>query len=690
MFTELSLPSFLDTSSNDIINDFFVPVLAHASRYDRGVGFFSSGWLRMTAKGMIKFAANGGQARWVTSPILSGSDWNALNTGNQARINPILKEILRSNILELEASLKKDTLSALAWMVADEILDFKLALPQNKLDQGDFHDKFGIFTDAEGNQISFNGSYNDSIQGTRNYESIKVFCSWNSAFSPLVISDIDRFEKLWNDDDPNVRVYDLPDAARQKIVRLRSGERPYHNSKYSIIESIGYFPKRPAIPKDIKLRDYQLEAINAWIKNDYQGLFEMATGTGKTITSLGASLRLIEEKKRLALIIACPYQHLVDQWFDEAKDFGYSPIRAYKSRKTWLDNLSEKVISYNYKDIDYLCVVTTHATFATRHFQKIIEDIKSPKLLIADEVHHLGSSNRRDFLPSSFKYRLALSATPNRWYDDLGTQAIRNYFGMTVFELSLSDAIGLSLTPYYYYPVLVELNDDEMDEYRALSTKIGQLIAQDKDESDEYLTQLLIKRSRILNNAKNKIGILEGLIEQDDSICNTLVYCSPGGQIDEVMRLLGIEKRIRAHRFTADEDIPTRIQLLERFSNGELQVLVAMKCLDEGVDVPSTRIAYILASSSNPREFIQRRGRVLRKHSGKDFAKIFDLITVPPPISELDEYSVKAEQSILRRELKRFVEFADSANNTQEAYNVVWGLADQFNVLDALEEDASL
>jgi superfamily II DNA or RNA helicase len=680
---DLDLFTFLDTSSANLFQDFFNPVLRQSIKYDRGVGFFSSGWLKLASDGMVEFAQNGGHARWVTSPILSKRDWDALQVGDEARTNSIIREALQKSVEDLAKALRDNTLSVLAWMVADNIIDFRIALPRNKLDQGDFHDKFGIFTDKEGNQISFNGSYNDSIQGTRNYESIKVFSSWQEPFKDLVSSDVLRFEKLWNNEDPNVQVFSLPDSIRKNIIRLRENQRPYLLPEHDPF-SINIKP--PSIPIWLTLRDYQKDALKAWFDNNNLGLFEMATGTGKTITALSASIQLLEEENRLAVIIVCPYQHLVDQWVDEAKNFGYLPIRAYKSRNTWVAPLREKVIFYNYKDINYLCVVTTHATFSTKHFQEIIKEISDPKLLIADEVHHLGSSNRRDFLPENYRNRLALSATPDRWYDDRGTLALRDYFGKTVFELTLSDAIGISLTPYYYYPVLVELDEYEMEEYKVLSKRIGILMAQGKDESDEYLTHLLIKRSRILNNAKNKITTLEDLINQEKTIQDTLIYCAAGGQIDEVMNLVGFQMRISAHRFTSEEDIATRRDLLERFASRELKVLAAMKCLDEGVDVPSTQTAYILASSSNPREFIQRRGRVLRKHAGKDHANIYDLITVPPPISQFDETTMRSERSILKRELKRFVEFADSANNTQSAYDVVWDLADKFNMLDALEE----
>jgi superfamily II DNA or RNA helicase len=685
----LSLPSVLDTSSADIIPDFFVPALSRTVRYERGVGFFSSGWLRLAAQGMTAFAGNGGRARWVTSPILSKEDWDALQVGEAARYDDVLRGAIERSLDDLEQALARETLSALAWLIADGVLDFKLALPRNKLERGEFHDKFGVFTDAEGQQVSFNGSYNDSIQGTFNYESIKIFCSWESAFAEIVRADAERFEQLWHNLDPNVRVFDLPGAARAHIVRLRAKERPYPEpskgeaslsreaqSLYQV-----YQPIRPSIPSHITLRDYQIEAIDSWFGAGCRGLFEMATGTGKTITALGASIKLYAREKRLALIIACPYQHLVDQWNDEASSFGYTPLRAYRSRTKWLDDLNDRVLSYNYQDIDNLCVITTHSTFSTDHFQKTVERIKGPTLLIADEAHHLGAEHRRQYYPQGVRFRLALSATPDRWYDDVGTAALRAYFGTTVFELSLADAIGLSLTPYYYYPVLVELTSKEIEEYRVLSKKVGQLIAQNRDGDDEQRTRLLIKRARLLNTASNKLDAISDLVSQQPEIKHSLFYCAPG-QIDDVVHMLGWEKRLQVHRFTAHENIPTRQRLLRDFAEGKLQALVAMHCLDEGVDVPSTRTAYILASSSNPRQFIQRRGRVLRKSPGKDFATVYDLITVPPPISESDEVSRRAERSILRRELSRFAEFSDSALNTQVAYDVIWDLADQFGVLD--------
>ncbi len=684
-FTELSIPSVLDTSTKDLIGDFFVPLLSRAVKYDRGVGYFSSGWFKTSAEGMFEFANNGGAARWVTSPILSERDWDAIIVGDAAKNDSIIRKILEQAVKDLERALKEDTLSALAWMIADNVIDLKLAMPRSKLEGGEFHDKFGIFTDQFGNRVSFNGSYNDSIQGLRNYESIKVFCSWNSAYSDLVEADIARFEMLWDGRDPNVEIFDLPKAIKEKIVKLRKNIRPYPDPDESregrYFDSIELILDEPRIPELITLRDYQNEAIEAWFSSGHRGLLEMATGTGKTITSLAASVRLYEQEGPLALVIAAPFQHLVDQWQREASRFRFLPILAYKSKNTWIDRLSEAIMAFNQGDSKTLCVITTHTTFATDHFQELVQQIEGNRLLIADEVHHMGAKTTRNYLPAEMPYRLALSATPDRWYDDEGTAELHKYFGSTVYSFSLADAIGVTLSTYYYYPVLVDLTVKEMEEYRELSGKIARLFHAKNIDREEVLTKLLIKRADLLNRAENKLSVLGELVDREPNLTHSLFYCAPG-QIDEVVHLLGWEKRLRVHRFTAREDTRTRQQLLNDFSDGKLQGLVAMHCLDEGVDVPNTRKAYILASSSNPRQFIQRRGRILRKAKGKKHAYIFDLVTVPPPPEHYSEETTKSERSILKRELRRFVEFASSAQNTQEAYQVIWGLAEDFGILD--------
>ncbi|MBN1877917.1 MAG: DEAD/DEAH box helicase family protein [Anaerolineae bacterium] len=685
-------PALLTTSDSNIIEDFFAPALRASIRYDRGVGFFSAGWLRITAEGMTAFAQNSGRARWVTSPILSEADWDALSLGEAARTDRVLHTALAVALDNLARELQANTLSALAWLVADGILDFKLALPRNKLERGDFHDKFGIFTDAEGHQVSFNGSYNDSIQGTRNYESIKVFCSWDAAFAPLVQADAERFERLWRNQDPNVQVFDLPTAARERIIRLRTQERPYAEPDWKKLQQLkeSCLPyrltvaqARPTVSPNITLRDYQEQAIAAWLAHQGRGFLEMATGTGKTITALAASARLFEQQQRLAVVVAVPYQHLVDQWATEAQAFGYRPLLAYQSKSRWINELNHQIIDFNGGHRDFISVIVTHATFIAADFQNSLARLNGPALLIADEAHHLGAEQGRHSYPENIAFRLALSATPDRWFDDEGTALLRAYFGETVFALPLEAAIGLSLTEYYYYPYLVALTDEEMEAYQELSLKIARVASRKDEEGQQLLKRLLIKRADVLNQAENKLPVLSELVDAVSDMRHTLFYCAPG-QIDEVVQLLGWHKGLLIHKFTAEESTEERQRLLTGFANGEWQALVAMKCLDEGVDVPDTRTAYFLASSSNPREFIQRRGRILRKAPGKEFSVIHDLIVAPPTAwtATQDSAEFESERSVVRRELQRFKEFAGPARNKHQALDVIWDIATRYGLRD--------
>ncbi len=688
MLTQLHLSKlFLTTSTENLAEQFYQPALAASTQYDRGVGFFSSGWLRMVSRGLAQFAANGGRARIITSPILDAHDWEALQQGDEARHQPFLQQTILKNIVALTQQLEKDTLSALAWMVADEILTFKLAVPQKQLAGGDFHDKIGVFTDQAGNRLAFNGSPNESMRGFINSESITIYPSWRGADSEEYIEGIaDYFERLWANENENVRVYSLPEAAKESILRLREGARPYPIPAWLVQNRVNesssaYQAAKPHIPDQITLRPYQEEAIDAWFAHNGRGLFEMATGTGKTITALAASARLYAQKGRLAVIIAVPYQHLVDQWQDEAALFGYKPILAYQSKRNWFDRLNHDIVEFNGGYRSFISVITTHSTFASRDFQATIARLNEPALLIADEAHHLGAEQSRQNYPHHVSYRLALSATPDRWFDDEGSLALRDYFGETVFSFTLEQAIGVSLTPYYYYPHLVELSDEEMVEYESLSLKIARLMGNEDGEAEAPLKMLLIKRARLLNTAVNKLDTLADLIDQERYIEHTLFYCAPR-QIDDVLKLVGWDKGILVNQFTAEENPAERRQLLASFANGDLQALAAMKCLDEGVDVPSTRTAYFLASSSNPREFIQRRGRILRKAPNKEHSIIHDLIAVPPVTFSNTSPAFSAERSIVRRELQRFKEFANPALNKHQALDVIWDLAGFYGLQD--------
>lgn len=682
-------PVALDTSGADLSRDFFAPALSRAVRYDRAVGYFSSGWLRANAQGMVRFAANGGRGRWVTSPILEEGDWEALQSGDAARRDPTLRKALERNIADLEETLERDTMSALAWMVADGVLDFRLALPRNKLERGNFHDKFGVLTDVEGDCVSFNGSYNDSIQGTRNYESIKIFCSWQPAFAPLVQDDTRRFERLWNNRDPNVRIFEMPEAAREQILRLRTPERPYSKPKWmgpdSVLEPKGlYGSVQPTIPGHVSLREYQQKAVEAWFDSDCQGIFEMATGTGKTMTALAGAVRLFEQEERLLLLVCCPYKHLVEQWAEEAEHFGFRPVRVAESKQRWEPELAAQLRNFGKGRQDVVTIITTNSSLQGA-LPKLLAPYWDQTLIVVDEAHYAGAPKMLSALPPEPPWRLGLSATPIRHYDEEGSNALLEYFGGVIFEFGLREAIGPYLTPYFYHPIPVEMTPEEFEEFAQFTRRLQRYGGLDADGPlPEEARKIAIMRARVLNNSTAKLDWLRREIEPYAKFRYTLFYV--GDQLFQgTKELLGSEKRIRLHEFTHHQTNKERSEILERFAGGELQALIAMKCLDEGVDVPPTRTAYFLASSGNSREFVQRRGRVLRRAEGKEYATIYDLVSMPPQ-SFVDQGSSHPDWSsvraAVRREVRRVQEFAELAENRYQALDRLFGVADKLDLLD--------
>ncbi|SNR65264.1 Superfamily II DNA or RNA helicase [Halorubrum ezzemoulense] len=413
----------------------------------------------------------------------------------------------------------------------------------------------------------------------------------------------------------------------------------------------------------------------------------MATGTGKTVTALLAASHVTRSLDGdLVLVIAVPYQHLVDQWAEDLADFGVDPILGYQSRRNWQPRLERELLEFNNGVRDTCVVVTTHRTLSMESARKTLSRGNGRMMLIADEVHHLGANHTQNALMDEFSLRLGLSATPERWYDEEGTERLSSYFGGTVFDYGLEQAIESgALCEYYYVPHIVELQADEMEEYMQLTEKIGRLFARQDTGGDfeigenQSLQTALFKRARLIGTAREKLDLLVNLFKRESDPSHSLVYCSDGstglddgGQrhVDATTEQLREECSLTVERFTAREDQAERERLLSAFEAGEIPVLTSIRCLDEGVDVPATRTAYLLASTSNPRQYVQRRGRILRQHEDKKYAVIHDFITVPdtsrhPEVLSDDQYD--AERTLIRKELERVTTFAESARNHPDA-----------------------
>lgn len=449
----------------------------------------------------------------------------------------------------------------------------------------------------------------------------------------------------------------------------------------------------PRIPAEIQLRSYQRQAVASWFTNRGRGTLKMATGSGKTITALAIATELYQKIDLQVLLVVCPYRHLVTQWARECQNFNLEPILAFENVRNWQSQLSTKLYNIQAGDRTFLTVITTNATLMGEGMQSQLRYFPAKTLIIGDEAHNLGSKRLEESLPRNIGLRLALSATPERYFDEEGTEALFDYFGTVLQpELTLADAIRQgALVRYLYYPLLVELTEAETKAYAKLTKRIGWALMNEADfENNDTLTSLLMQRARLIGAASNKLAALRQLMLGRLDTHHTLFYCGDGSiegaasrecnrQLAAVTRLLGSELGYRVNTYTADTPLSQREELRRQFETGELQGLVAIRCLDEGVDIPSIETAVILASTGNPRQFVQRRGRVLRPHPNKQRATLFDAIVMPP---DLGRETIEVERNLLKKELKRFLEFADLADNAGEARMKLLQLQKRFGLLD--------
>ena len=455
------------------------------------------------------------------------------------------------------------------------------------------------------------------------------------------------------------------------------------------------------MPPTLQLRQYQQEAVANWFANNGRGTLKMATGSGKTITALAIATELYQKINLQVLFIICPYCHLVNQWARESEKFGLQPILAFEEARSWQNKLVAGLYEVRAGDSlgdscasrAFLTIITTNATLMGDSLRSQLRYLPEKTLIIGDEVHNLGAPRLGQSLPRNIGLRLALSATPERHFDEQGTEAILDYFGPVLQpELTLADAIRQkALVHYLYYPILVELTEAETRKYSYLTKKIGwALWGDEKGENNDALTPLLMQRARLIGAAANKLTALRELMSNRLDTAHTLFYCGDGAiegttrknnnrQLTETAKLLGSELGYRVNTYTASTSSAEREKLRQQFESGELQGLVAIRCLDEGVDIPAIRNAVILASSSNPRQFIQRRGRILRPHPGKERATLFDMIVLPP---DLGRETIEVERNLLRKELRRFLEFADLADNAGEARVKLLQIQRRYGLLD--------
>ena len=670
---------------DNVAKEFYVPLLSQAISYKRAVGFFSSTALVSMTKGIAGLVKNGGKIQLIASPYLSDEDIEAIRAGYSRR--QIINKALLKGLKEPANEYQQDRLNLLANLIADGILDIRIAITENNSYIGMYHEKMGIIEDSDGNKVAFAGSMNETLTAQKySYETIDVFTSWSDDRDRVEIKEC-SFAAIWANNEPNLRTMDFDDVSDEFIKKYRKKPVDYSTvtTDQDVVLEIEHEYSFFKIPTTVEFYDYQKEAIEAWIKRGCCGIYDMATGSGKTYTALGSITKLSQIlNEQLAVVIVAPYQHLVEQWVEDINKFNVSPIIAYSyPGQKWRKQFEDAVNAYNVGAIKHFCVISTNATFSTDDFQRILLKFKKNYLFVVDEAHNFGSKKLGALLPKKARYRLALSATIERYRDEEGTAILKKYFGSTpCISFTLKDAIQKGfLTSYYYYPVVCYLDADELERYNDLTRLIIKNGGASKEntEKNPYVEMLLIKRARIISGCKDKVAKLIEAIEPYKKEKNILVYCGATKydndkinddddvrQIEEVNGRLYHELGMKVHKFTSSESKEEREDIKRRFASGDLQVVTAIKCLDEGVNIPAIQKAFILASSTNPKEYIQRRGRVLRRAKGKEYAEIFDFITLPRKLDTVqfcDKHQLEADLSLVRKEFNRMLDFAETARN---------------------------
>jgi superfamily II DNA or RNA helicase len=707
MLRDVPAKGVYKSDRDNILEDFYFPTLSVATSYDRAVGFFSASTITYAAQALSTFIANGGGMRLILGAFADPRDIEAVRRGEEVRAlsDSLGDEFLRT-VDEATGELFAERFRTLAWLVAQGRLDIRVALRP----RGMYHDKIGIIADATGDAFVFAGSANESASAllpTHNYESIDVFPTWRPELSEYFSEHIDSFARLWENRSRGTAVMDVPTALRERLLevaaRMESPPDPGREAaivrrlreREAEVEDAVDRPSGPRLPASIggisfAIRQHQRDALNAWSeKGGFVGIFDLATGAGKTITACYAIVQMARGIPGLTVVIAVPYQNLADQWCDILALFGVDPVRCYVSKAEWADKLDEVIHELEMAARQFAAIVVVNRTLKSPEFQAGIARILPDRFLwIGDECHHHASESYAGFLPSGAKYRIGLSATPEHYLDPERNARLAAYYGDTVFTYSLRQAIedGV-LTPYDYFPHIVELTPDEADEFVDLSNEIGRAFAREASAAAKpslSLTALLMRRARVIASASNKLPALASALRGKRPQPHTLFYCGDGTvegdpdaepgeeqfggrQIEVVSRQLD-RLGWRLSRFTSREPRREREDILANFRVGLIDAMVAIKCLDEGIDVPACATAYILASSRDPRQFIQRRGRILRRSPGKDHATIHDFVTILPA-----DYNDQAghARKLIQAELRRVAEFNSLARNGSYTYNTL-------------------
>ena len=655
---------FKDTywsGENNLIEEFYIPCLENSTEYCRAVGYFSSSILCYISNGLYPFIKSGGHMRIICSVNLSEQDEKEIALGYDIRekinssLNSEIDSLLNLNVVNVKN---------LCWLIKQNRLDIRVCLRKDPICGSRlFHEKFGVFIDQDKNMVSFLGSVNETIGGwLNNEESFEVSQSWVPTLAKRVQEKVDRFERLWNGQAVNVETYMFPEAAKQKLIQHAPAEPQDFIYKVSS-DTHGSF----------KPRKCQEEAKNRFLMNSFCCLFMMATGSGKTKAAMYAMSQIDTWK---LLLICVPSMELIEQWESDVRLF-YPDIRIIKCSSAYSEaSVLIKALAQAKFPGQTVVISTYDSAIKGSNFARWKSINEDHFAMICDEVHNIGAPSTQRIMELNPKFRIGLSATPKRNFDEIGSEKILDYYKRHVYEFSIKEAQREGyLVEYDYHLIPVPMANEDWVSYVNASRRIKkyrQAVESSKKEEDsakfeKKLEEEYRARAKILKKCESKKGSIEKIYSEIPDKSRVLIYgddithlTALGAELDR----LGIRYFLYIGTLDAQKQRP---QILEEFKHGIRKTLLAVGCLDEGIDIPACDVAVFVSSSTSERQFIQRRGRVLRTAPGKQGAQIYDYLVYPVLSGNSSDAERGLALDMIKSQYKRIeLMMNDAINGIQE------------------------
>lgn len=720
---EWSVDRDYKTGSENEPLQFYLDGLANSNEFSLLLGYFSSSAINLLSVGFATFISKGGEMKMVINHLLSQKDKETIG---RAEDNPNeIKVFDLTDVIELQRNLDEYSthfFECLAYLIAKKRIQIKVIKP--KVGKGIAHYKSGVFIDGQ-DFVGYQASCNFTYYGlSENIEQLEAFLSWeNGRSNKLIKKQLKLIDDYFDEKDGDVEYISVSDIevvlkdrfGKKDINELLVQEEQLLKKKQSLISNpklkktitklfseIEIIRKTPRFPFKEGPREYQIEAYNNWVSNNFQGVFAMATGTGKTITSLNCLLEEYKKTNSYYALILVPSKALLDQWIEEVSSFNFTNILVVGGGYSGLQTLPNFTSNFKAGLKKNVIIISTYASFSSDRFQKYFTKIQDDFTLIADEAHNMGANQIKEVMSKmTIPKRIGLSATPKRKYDPEGTDAICEFFNDQPpfcynFGMKLAMKEG-RLTDYYYYPRIIHLDEDEKEEYVEISNMLLKFFdfKLGKFKDSPIVERLLLRRKTIIHQARRKIPAFKEILKELDKknkLKYVFTYVPVGSSKEEednsedvankfVYQYLKaaqeVKPDLKSSTYTSEtEDRKSKIR---GFSEGKIDMLLAMKMLDEGVDIPRAEVGIFASSTGNPREYIQRRGRLLRNHNDKKFAYVYDMI-VAPIASHDSENLYRIERNMVRNELIRVAYFASLSMNFYDSKDILKDICDKYEL----------